>query len=164
MVSSDANEAKVHLHFIHNGLALINMPCKAQLRLTTQRLAQLQEKQHSQRQITSNDIAILLRQGNVALARAKTQNLIQEDTLRALLEVLELYVRLILEHFNEIDQRCHYCSHLRNAADFIYSPTPTPVVVEAASTIIFASPHAGSRGISFAYPSRQCYPSHLYRP
>ena len=139
------------------------MPCyKAQLRLTTQRLAQLQEKQHSQRQITSNDIAILLRQGNVALARAKTQNLIQEDTLGALLEVLELYVRLILEHFNEIDQRCHYCSHFRNAADFICSPTP--VVVEAASTIIFASPHAGSRGISFAYPSRQYYPCHLYRP
>jgi Regulator of Vps4 activity in the MVB pathway len=126
------------------------MACKAQLRLTTQRLGQLQEKQHSQRQITSHDIAILLRQGNIALARAKTQNLIQEDTFGALLEVLELYVRLILEHFNEIDQRCHYCPHFRDAADFICSPTPTPVVVEAASTIIFASPHAGSRGISFA--------------
>jgi len=68
-------------------------------------LGQLQERKDSQGQITRRDIATLLQQDNVGLARAKAQNLIQEDVLGDLLEVLEMHVGLILEHFNEIDQR-----------------------------------------------------------
>lgn len=81
------------------------MDLQAQLRLTSQRLGQLQEKKDSQGQITRKDIATLLQQGNLGLARAKAHKLIQEDALGDLLEVLEMHVGLILEHFGEIDQR-----------------------------------------------------------
>jgi hypothetical protein len=52
---------------------------QALLRLTSQRLGQLQEKKDSKASITRRDIATVLQQGNVGLARAKAQNLIQED-------------------------------------------------------------------------------------
>lgn len=78
---------------------------QALLRLTAQRLGQLQEKKDSKGSITRRDVATLLQQGNVGLARAKAQNLIQEDALGDLLEVLELHVGLILEHLHEIDQK-----------------------------------------------------------
>ncbi|KAF7363337.1 DUF292-domain-containing protein [Mycena sanguinolenta] len=95
---------------------------KALFRLTSQRLGQLQEKKDSQASITRRDIATLLQQGNVPLARAKAQNLIQEDVAGDLLETLEMHIGILLEHFTEIDQQ------------FVNSP----VVLEAASSIIFA--------------------------
>ncbi|KAG6854607.1 hypothetical protein C0991_004209 [Blastosporella zonata] len=98
---------------------------KAQLRLTTLRLGQLQEKKDSQGAIIRRDIATLLQQRNVGLARAKAQTLQREDALGDLLEVLEMHVGQLLEHFNELDQ----CVHLG------------PNVVEAASTVIYAAPH-----------------------
>jgi hypothetical protein len=73
--------------------------------LTSQRLGQLQEKKDSKGNITRRDTATLLQQGNIGLARAKAQNLIQEDASGDLLEVLEMHVGLILEHFNELDQK-----------------------------------------------------------
>lgn len=78
---------------------------QVQLRLTSQRLGQLQEKKDSQGNITRRDIATLLQQRNIGLARAKAQNLIQEDALSDLLEILEMHTGLILEHFNELDQK-----------------------------------------------------------
>ncbi|KAF8212364.1 regulator of Vps4 activity in the MVB pathway-domain-containing protein [Mycena galopus ATCC 62051] len=95
---------------------------KALLRLTSQRLGQLQEKKDSKASITRRDIATVLQQGNVGLARAKAQNLIQEDVAGDLLEILEMHIGVLLEHFNEIDQQ------------YVNSP----VVLEAASSIIFA--------------------------
>ncbi|KAJ6596779.1 regulator of Vps4 activity in the MVB pathway-domain-containing protein [Mycena vulgaris] len=95
---------------------------KALLRLTSQRLGQLQEKKDSKASITRRDIATVLQQGNVGLARAKAQNLIQEDVAGDLLEILEMHVGVLLEHFTEIDQQ------------YVNSP----VVLEAASSIIYA--------------------------
>ncbi|KAK7014965.1 DUF292-domain-containing protein [Favolaschia claudopus] len=96
---------------------------KALFRLTSQRLGQLQEKKDSKASITRRDIATLLQQGNVGLARAKAQNLIQEDGVAGdLLEILEMHIGVLLEHFAEIDQQ------------YVNSP----VVLEAASSIIYA--------------------------
>ncbi|KAJ7172601.1 regulator of Vps4 activity in the MVB pathway-domain-containing protein [Mycena filopes] len=95
---------------------------KALLRLTSQRLGQLQEKKDSKASITRRDIATLLQQGNVGLARAKAQNLIQEDVTGDMLEILEMHIGVLLEHFAEIDQQ------------YVNSP----VVLEAASSIIYA--------------------------
>ncbi|KAF5387100.1 hypothetical protein D9615_001614 [Tricholomella constricta] len=104
---------------------------KAQLRLTSLRLGQLQEKKDSQGAISRRDIATLLQQRNVGLARLKAQRLLQEDALGDLLEVLEMHVGQLLEHFNEIYQ----------------STSPTPNVAEAASTIIYAAPHVDSKDL-----------------
>ncbi|KAJ6630677.1 regulator of Vps4 activity in the MVB pathway-domain-containing protein [Mycena sp. CBHHK59/15] len=95
---------------------------KALLRLTSQRLGQIQEKKDSKASISRRDIATLLQQGNIGLARAKAQNLIQEDVSGDLLEILEMHIGVLLEHFTEIDQQ------------YVNSP----VVIEAASSIIFA--------------------------
>jgi hypothetical protein len=78
---------------------------QAQLRLTAQRLGQLQERIDSQGQSTRKDIANLLQNGNIGVARAKAQNLIHEDSVADLLEALEMHVGLIVEHFAEIEQK-----------------------------------------------------------
>ncbi|PFH50682.1 hypothetical protein AMATHDRAFT_3758 [Amanita thiersii Skay4041] len=105
---------------------------KAQLRFTSQKLGQLQEKKDSQSHITRKDIATLLRQGNFWLARAKAQNLILDDALGDLLEHLELHIGILLEHFTELDLRS----------------SMTPVVTEAAASLIYAAPHVESKGTS----------------
>ena len=79
---------------------------QAQLRLTAQRLGQLQDRMDSQAQITQRDIATLLQQGNVALARAKAQKLMREDVKSDLLQTLEMHVGVILGHLNELERRC----------------------------------------------------------
>ncbi|KAF5309084.1 hypothetical protein D9611_014991, partial [Ephemerocybe angulata] len=99
---------------------------KAHLRYTTQRLGQLQGKLDNVGNITRKDIATLLQQGNVGLARAKAQKLIQEDAHGDLLEILEMEVALLLEHFNEMDTNLE----------------PTPLLSEAIASIIYAGPHA----------------------
>ncbi|KAG6818204.1 hypothetical protein H0H87_000109 [Tephrocybe sp. NHM501043] len=104
---------------------------KAQLRLTTLRLGQLQEKKDSQGAIIRRDIATLLQQGNFGLSRAKAQNLQREDELGDLLEVLEMHVGQLLEHFNELD----LSSHL------------TPSLLEAISTVMYAAPYVGSKDL-----------------
>lgn len=78
---------------------------QAQLRLTSLRLGQLQEKKDSQASITRRDIATLLQQRNIGLARAKAQKLVQDEYMGDLLEILEMHVGLILEHFSEIDRK-----------------------------------------------------------
>ncbi|KAF8078057.1 regulator of Vps4 activity in the MVB pathway-domain-containing protein [Lyophyllum atratum] len=104
---------------------------KAQLRLTSLRLGQLQEKKDSEGAITRRDIANLLQQRNIGLARAKAQRLLQDDALGDLMEVLGMHIGQLLEHFNELDQ----------------SASPTPIVMEAASTIIFSAPHVDCRDL-----------------
>lgn len=76
------------------------------MRLCTQRLGQLQDKKDSQGQITRRDIATLLQQEQVALARAKAQKLAREDALEVLLQVLEMHISVVLEHFAELESKC----------------------------------------------------------
>lgn len=98
---------------------------KTQLRLASQRLGQLQEKHDSQSTIARRDIATLLQQGNTALARAKAQRLMDDDIMGDLLEVLEQHLGLIIEHFHELSGP---------------AVLPSPTIVEAASSIIYAAP------------------------
>ncbi len=77
-----------------------------QLRLTGQRLGQLQERNDSKSSITRRDIATLLQQGNIVLARAKAQKLIEEDAAGDVLEMLAMYSSLLLEHFQELEHKC----------------------------------------------------------
>ncbi|XP_006458445.1 hypothetical protein AGABI2DRAFT_115479 [Agaricus bisporus var. bisporus H97] len=104
---------------------------KAQLRTTIQRLGQLQVRKDADATITRKDIATLLQQGNVALARSKAQNLIHEDSLADLLEVLEQQVATLLDRFSELEQR---------------SP-PSPILLEASSNIIFAASRLQLQGL-----------------
>ncbi|KAH7914974.1 regulator of Vps4 activity in the MVB pathway-domain-containing protein [Hygrophoropsis aurantiaca] len=105
---------------------------KVLLRQTAQRLGQLQERKDSQTQITRRDIAKLLQQGNIELARAKAQNLIHDDATSDLLEMVEMYVGVVIEHVAELAEG-------RNR---------TTVTVEAASNIVFAAPHMESRELN----------------
>ncbi|EGN95384.1 hypothetical protein SERLA73DRAFT_112852 [Serpula lacrymans var. lacrymans S7.3] len=77
---------------------------KALLRLTTQRLGQLQGKKDSETHNARSDIAALLNKGNVSVARAKTQNLLHDDAIGDVLEVLEMQVGVILERFGELER------------------------------------------------------------
>lgn len=60
----------------------------------------------SQAQITRRDIATLLQQGSIALARAKAQKLMREDVRSDLLQTLEMHVGVILGHLHELERRC----------------------------------------------------------
>jgi hypothetical protein len=98
--------------------------------------------------VSRKDIATLLQHGNVGLARAKAQSATQEDLLGDLLEVLEMHVGVLLEHFTELDQRFVFLILLfhESRAERLTSSVPSAVVAEAASSIIFAAPHTSSKG------------------
>ncbi|KAJ4000088.1 regulator of Vps4 activity in the MVB pathway-domain-containing protein [Lentinula boryana] len=102
----------------------------AQLRLASQRLGHLQEKNDSRGSITRRDIATLLQQGNAGLARVKAQNLYQDDIQGDAFEVLEMHVGVILEHVLELEHN-----------------SPGPAVIEAASSIIYASARVESKDL-----------------
>lgn len=82
--------------------ALTTLSFKDQLKLTAQRLSQLQDKKDSVAQITRRDIATLLQQGNVSLARLKAHKLIREDAAADLLEVLEMYCGVLLQRVADL--------------------------------------------------------------
>ncbi|KAH9079354.1 regulator of Vps4 activity in the MVB pathway-domain-containing protein [Lactarius deliciosus] len=103
---------------------------KAQFRLTAQRLGQLRDRKDAQGRFISKDISILLQQGNETLARAKAQRLIQDEIMGNVLENLEMQIGVVLERFPELD-----------------SGSLSPLVVEAASTIIFAAPQIDSKDL-----------------
>ncbi|KAJ3987134.1 regulator of Vps4 activity in the MVB pathway-domain-containing protein [Lentinula detonsa] len=103
---------------------------KAQLRLASQRLGHLQEKNDSRGSITRRDIATLLQQGNAGLARVKAQNLYQDDIQGDAFEVLEMHVGVVLEHILELEHN-----------------SPGPAVIEAASSIIYASARVESKDL-----------------
>ena len=90
----------------------------------------------------------MLQQGNAELARAKAQHLLEEDILGDVLEILEMHIGLILEHFNDLDLRS--VGLLLSLCILTHCPIrslpPSPVVVEAASSIIFAAPQLDCRG------------------
>ncbi|THH18480.1 hypothetical protein EW146_g2513 [Bondarzewia mesenterica] len=104
---------------------------KAQFRLAAHRLGQLRDRKDAQGQLVGRDISILLQQGNTTLARAKAQKLIQDEISGDLLEVLEMQIGVLLERSNELDN----------------SLPPSPAVVEAASSIIFAAPQTESKDL-----------------
>jgi hypothetical protein len=55
--------------------------------------------------LTRADIATLIQQGNVLLAREKAEKLIQEDGFNDVLEVVEVELGVILERFQELEER-----------------------------------------------------------
>jgi hypothetical protein len=75
------------------------------LKLASQRLGQLQERLDSQSTVTKRDVATLLQQGNVAVARAKAQRLLDDDMTGDLIELLEMHIGLLIEHFQELENR-----------------------------------------------------------
>jgi hypothetical protein len=81
-------------------------PSQAQLRLTAQRLGQLQSTQDAEGQITRRDIATLLASGAVPLARAKALKLVRADVRSDVLETLEMHIGVALERLAELDQPC----------------------------------------------------------
>ncbi len=102
----DATRVKVRHHscILIRGADLLTT-MQSQLRRTAQRLGQVQYKLDAQGQITGKDIAILLQQGNVALARAKAQKLVREDIYGDLLQTLEMLIGVISEHVGEMEHR-----------------------------------------------------------
>ncbi|EJD05841.1 uncharacterized protein FOMMEDRAFT_139174 [Fomitiporia mediterranea MF3/22] len=105
---------------------------KTQLRLTAQRLGQLQDKKDSLAHITSRDIATLLGRRNVSLARAKAQNLMKEDAVSNAMEVLEMYCGVVLERFAELEK------------DELHLHPPT---IEAVASIIYAAAFTESQDL-----------------
>ncbi|KAH6918696.1 regulator of Vps4 activity in the MVB pathway-domain-containing protein [Coprinopsis sp. MPI-PUGE-AT-0042] len=109
---------------------MLNKLAQATLKATSQRLAQLQSKLDSDGSITRKDIATLLQQGNVGLARAKALKLIHEDAQGDLMENIENEIGTLVTHFQELYTKS----------------TPTPVVAEALSSIIHTAPHIPCKG------------------
>ena len=50
------------------------------------------------------DVATLLRQRNLPLARTKVQNLITEDAASTALEILEMHCGVLVERFSELEK------------------------------------------------------------
>jgi hypothetical protein len=121
---------------------------QAQFRLTAQRLGQLRDRKDAQGRLISRDISILLQQGNETLARAKAQRLIQDEIMGNLLENLEMQIGILLERFSELERCVYNCHNVRCAQGTRrpHSGGLSPLVVEAASTVIFAAPQIDSRG------------------
>ena len=137
-----ATSKKTHLSFALSSF-------QAQFRFAAQKLGQLQDKFESQAQVTKGDIATLLRQGNVGLARAKAESVIKDEIHTDLLQVLEMYLGVVLEQFAEIEKK--YSIPCYNVAPSHPLATtrliPSPPLVEAASGIIYAAPVLGIRGM-----------------
>ncbi|CCL98444.1 uncharacterized protein FIBRA_00441 [Fibroporia radiculosa] len=102
---------------------------KSQLRLTAQKLGQLQDKMDAQSQVTRRDIAILLQRGNIALARVKARKLMSAGILEDLLQTLEMHVGVVLGHLSEFDR----------------SQALSPVLLEACASIVAAAPQVDSK-------------------
>ncbi|KAH9484248.1 TBC domain-containing protein [Psilocybe cubensis] len=103
----------------------------SQLRLTSQRLGQVQAKNDSQANITRTDIATLLQRDNVPLAREKAEKLIMDEAYGDLLEEIEMQIGVLLEKYNELERQT----------------PPSPVMIEAISTIIYATPYVHSKDL-----------------
>lgn len=116
-----------------------------------QHLSQVQERKHSQHQITRRDVAKLLYGGNIVLARAKAQNLLQDDKMNDLLDVLALCVGTVLDHTSKLDNG--WVAVLTPQATCVnvmflnhYRPSYSRAVIEAASTIVYAAPRMELKG------------------
>jgi hypothetical protein len=63
-----------------------------------------------------------------------------------LLENLETYIGILLQHFSDLER--YVINPLSSALYILKFPSGilSPVVVEAASSVIFAAPHVDSKG------------------
>lgn len=104
------------LRFIYKSGAYF--PCQGHIRLTSQRLGQLQAKLDSDANITRKDIATLLQHGNLWLARAKAQRLVHDDAIGDLVEALEMVLGTLLERFPELNSR--YLSLFTSPIAFVF--------------------------------------------
>ncbi|KAF8120803.1 regulator of Vps4 activity in the MVB pathway-domain-containing protein [Boletus edulis] len=129
---------------------------KALLRTTSQRLGQLQERKDSQGQLTRRDIATYLSQGQLAAARAKAAALIQEDVMSDLLEELEMFVGVVRSHVGELEvgpriglglgEEVNGQGESETLKGSGRMGTPSrfsPILIEAAASIIHAAPGIG---------------------
>ncbi|KAF8797922.1 hypothetical protein BYT27DRAFT_7265063 [Phlegmacium glaucopus] len=103
---------------------------KAELRLASQKLGQLQARYDSQATIMRADIATLIQQGNIPLARDKAEKLMQDEAFGDLLEELGMQVGLLLEHSRELE----------------YGPL-SHIAMQAASNIIYATPYVYTKDL-----------------
>lgn len=71
--------------------------------MATHRLGQLQAKHDSQSNITRTDIVTLIQRDNVPLAREKAEKLMQDESYGDVLEVVEMHIGVVLEHFQELE-------------------------------------------------------------
>lgn len=65
----------------------------------------MQEKKDSEGSVMRRDIATLLQNKEIELARAKALKLTQQDILGDLLEMLGMHLGLLVEHFNELSEK-----------------------------------------------------------
>ena len=100
----------------------------------------------AQGQVVGRDISILLQQGNVMLARAKAQKLMQEEVTGDLLENLEMQIGVLVEHFGDLDGCVRTSDPCLPRHSRPSRKTPSPQTVEAASSLIYAAPYVQSRG------------------
>ncbi|TFY83395.1 hypothetical protein EWM64_g617 [Hericium alpestre] len=109
---------------------------KVQLRVAAQRLGYARDRKDAQAQVTGRDITTLLQQGNVGIARAKAQKLIHDDVMGHLSEMLEMQIGVLLERFSDLDSE--------TGSEF-----PSPAVVEAAASIVYAAQRDEFKGHRF---------------
>jgi hypothetical protein len=122
-------------------------PLQAQLRLAAQRLAQIRDRTDAQGHVISKDIATLLSQRSVTLARAKAQKLIHDEIVGDMLEHLEMLLGVLSERIAELDRFAVLCPLLIHHRSRACSRTPRPPVVEAAASVIYAAPYVDSKGM-----------------
>ena len=85
----------------------------------------------------------------MGLARAKAQNLMQDDAIARVLELLEMHCGALLEYFNELENPFVYFIFFWTSLSlilFYYSQSHNPAVIEAASSIMYAAPLVDCKG------------------
>ncbi|KAF8488788.1 regulator of Vps4 activity in the MVB pathway-domain-containing protein [Gautieria morchelliformis] len=75
---------------------------QSQIRLTAFRLGQLRERHKQTSNITKRDVATLISQAEIPLARSKVEKLVRDDKLNGLIERLEFYCSQLLEKAAEL--------------------------------------------------------------
>ena len=78
---------------------------QTQIRHGIQTLRQLQDQKLSDAHIARRDIATLLKQNNILLARAKAQKLLKEESVCEVLDIVDSYCTFILDHYKELEKR-----------------------------------------------------------
>ncbi|PPR02198.1 hypothetical protein CVT24_011425 [Panaeolus cyanescens] len=107
---------------------------KSQLRLSIQKLGQIQAKNDAQANISRADIATLIQQGDFLIAREKAEKVIQDEGFGDLLEELEAHVGTLIDNFGELENNLGFSS----------------VLAEAAANVVYAAPHVPSKELEVA--------------
>ncbi|KZT44038.1 hypothetical protein SISSUDRAFT_1039304 [Sistotremastrum suecicum HHB10207 ss-3] len=106
---------------------------KAHIRLTSQKLAQLQQRHDAAATISQGDIATLLLRGDVRTARLKAERLKNDERLSDVLEQLEMHCGTLLASMSELIQS---------------RPSPGSPLSDAVCAIMYAAPTVNSRELS----------------